>query len=185
MSRSRGTFAFGTSVFLITSRASRTWTPSVGFSDRGQRPSQRTQGRVLLFQVGLYGSERRGRPPRGLDALPADGQPAGYLSRRRARTRPCPAVQRREAAVPGGLQLPGCAHGDRGVQGVHRGRAAARDDGPGTVQVPEGRVDGCGRAAPARPERGSEGPAETTCPTETVGSSEYGDLKGRLGPEML
>src|SRR5881396_3343194 len=58
----------------------------------------------------------------GLDALPADGQPAGYLSRRRARTRPCPAVQRREAAVPGGLQLPGCAHGDRGVQGVHRGR---------------------------------------------------------------
>src|SRR5438034_7262783 len=55
------------------------------------------RSRVLLFQVGLYGSERRGRPPRGLDALPADGQPAGYLSRRRARARPCPPVVRRRS----------------------------------------------------------------------------------------
>src|SRR5439155_22794043 len=150
-----------------------------------ERP-QRTQARVLLFQVGLYGSERRGRPPRGLDALPADGQPAGYLSRRRARARPCPAVQRREAAVPGGLQLPGCAHGDRGVQGVHRGRAAARDDGPGTVQLPEGRVEGCGRAAPARPERGSKGPVEAPWPTETVGTAPNMATRGRRArPERL
>src|SRR5207302_7699135 len=87
---------------------------------------------------------------------------------------------------PEGFNYPGCAHGDRGVQGVHRGRAAARDDGPRTVQVPEGRVDGCGRVAPARPERGSKGPVEAPWPTETVGAApNMATRSRRVRPEML
>src|SRR2546426_7871446 len=123
--------------------------------------SRRAQGRVLLLQVGVYGRKRRGRPPHGLDALPEDGKQAGYLSRRRPRARPCPPVRRGEAAVPGRISIPRCAHGNRGVQSLHRGRTAARDDGSGVVQIPEGRVDGRRRREEARPKRRGEGSGET------------------------
>src|SRR5438309_3885715 len=123
--------------------------------------SRRAQGRVLLLQVGVYGRKRRGRPPHGLDALPEDGKQAGYLSRRRPRARPCPPVRRGEAAVPGRISIPRCAHGNRGVQSLHRGRTAARNDGSGVVQIPEGRVDGRRRREEARPKRRGEGSGET------------------------
>src|SRR3989441_4692894 len=153
--------------------------PLQGLRDRRRGPRDfrtedevsppRAQGRVLLFEMGVHGRQRRGRAPRGLDALPADGKAAGHLSRRRARAPPRPPVPGREGALPGRLQLPRCAHRDRGVQGLHRGRAAARDDGPGAVQVPESRVDGPGRVAPARAECWSESPDEASWPPKTVG----------------
>src|SRR5256885_15619836 len=122
-----------------------------GLRERGRGPwdlrtedkvrSRRAQGRVLLFQVGVYGRKRRGRPPHGLDALPEDGKQAGYLSRRRPRARPCPPVRRGEAAVPGRISIPRCAHGNRGVHSLHRCMAAALDEGRGGGRITGGRVD--------------------------------------------
>src|SRR5205823_3777062 len=126
------------------------------------------QGRVLLLEVGIHGSERRGRPPRRVDALPADGESTGHLSRCRARARPRAAIPRREGAVPGRLQLPRGADGNRGVPRVHRRGPSAWHDGPGAVPVPEGRVDGRGGPEEDGPERWSEGAAEAPWPTETL-----------------
>src|SRR5438309_5188686 len=157
-----------------------------GLRERGRGPwdlrtedkvrSRRAQGRVLLLQVGVYGGKRRGRPPHGLDALPEDGKQAGYLSRRRARARPWPLVRREEAAVHGRISIPRCAHGNRGVQSLHRGRTAARDDGSGVVQIPEGRVDGRRRREEARPKRRGEGSGETH-PQETQEPLGVGEIR--------